>query len=507
LVARIQYKYIVAIVFMFGLFMDLLDTTVVNVAVPQLSRDFNASTTAVEWTVTGYLLSLAVFIPAAGFLSDRFGTKRSFLTAMMIFIIASALCGTAQSLQELIFFRFLQGMGGGMMTPVGTAMLSREFPGAERAKASALISVPVVFAPTMGPVLGGYLVEYVSWRWIFYINLPVGITGFIFGFRYLQEHKEAYAKEGFDSFGLVTGGAGAASLLYALSEAATSGWTSQKVLGFGAVGALLGVLFIMRELRAHPPIIDLSLFKRPLFSMGNVMIMPAFAVFSGFIFTLTLFLQELQGRSPLHAGLIQAPSSIGTAISLPLASRLYPKIGPKRMMMIGFGLAAITMAPFAFLNASSPAWLIVTLLTLRGLPFAFAMVAAQTIIFGPLESSKQGPGSSAYNTLRQVAASFGVALIATVVISRTKTHEAAAVASAHLTAPTQAISHHAAELGYRDGFGLAVLLMLLPFAMCLFLNDRKARETLENRVAEAPAATGAGAGTTAAGAGAPTLSH
>src|SRR5689334_23648041 len=149
---------------MFGLFMDLMDTTVVNVAVPQLSRDFHASTNAVEWTVTGYLLSLAVFIPAAGFLSDRFGTKRSFLTAMAIFVTASALCGLAQNLEQLIAFRFLQGVGGGMMTPVGTAMLSREFPGAERAKASALISVPVVFAPTLGPVLGGYLVEYVSWR-------------------------------------------------------------------------------------------------------------------------------------------------------------------------------------------------------------------------------------------------------------------------------------------------------------------------------------------------------
>ena len=127
--------------------------------------------------MTGYLLSLAVFIPAAGFLSDRFGTKRIFLLAMGIFVVASALCGLAQSLEQLIAFRFLQGIGGGMMTPVGTAMLSREFPGAERAKASALISMPVVFAPTLGPVLGGYLVEYVSWRWIFYINLPVGLPG------------------------------------------------------------------------------------------------------------------------------------------------------------------------------------------------------------------------------------------------------------------------------------------------------------------------------------------
>ncbi|MCZ2108943.1 MAG: multidrug efflux MFS transporter [Dehalococcoidia bacterium] len=492
MIARIPYKYLVAIVFMFGLFMDLMDTTVVNVAVPDLTKEFNASTSAVEWTVTGYLLSLAVFIPAAGFLSDRFGTKRVFLAAMSIFVAASALCGLAQSLHELIAFRFLQGMGGGMMTPVGTAMLSREFPGAERAKASALISVPVVFAPTLGPVLGGYLVEYVSWRWIFYINLPVGLTGLIFGFRVLKEHREAYAREGFDVVGLLSGGAAAAMLLYALSEAATAGWTSNRVMGWGVAGLAIGIIFVLWELRAHPPMIDLSLFKRQLFLLGNVMVMPAFGVFAGFIFMLTLYLQQLQGRSPFHAGLIQAPASIGTAFSLPLASRMYARLGPRKMMLIGFGLSVLTMAPFTTLNADSPAWLVITFLTLRGLPFAFAMVAAQTIIFGPLESAKQGPGSSAYNTLRQVAASFGVALIATIQISRMGTHLSSLVSSQHLAAPTAAIQRHAMELAFRDAFIVCVALMLIPLALTVFVDDRKAEETLSRRMKENMAAAAGG---------------
>ena len=484
MVARIPYKYLVAIVFMFGLFMDLMDTTVVNVAVPDLAKEFSASTSQVEWTVTGYLLSLAVFIPAAGFLSDRFGTKRVFLAAMGIFVAASALCGLAQSLEQLIAFRFLQGMGGGMMTPVGTAMLSREFPGAERAKASALISVPVVFAPTLGPVLGGYLVEYVSWRWIFYINLPVGIAGLVFGFRVLEEHREAYAREGFDFVGLITGGAAAAMLLYALSEAATAGWTSSRVVGWGATGLASGLVFAWWELRAHPPMIDLRLFKRQLFLLGNVMVMPAFGVFSGFIFMLTLYLQQLQGRSPFHAGLIQAPASIGTAISLPLASRMYGRLGPRKMMMIGFGFSVLAMAPFTTLNADSPAWLVITFLTLRGLPFAFAMVAAQTIIFGPLESEKQGPGSSAYNTLRQMSASFGVALIATVQISRMSTHVSSLAASAHLAAPTAAIQRHGMELAFRDAFIVCLALMLIPLALTIFIDDKKAADTLQQRVRE-----------------------
>ena len=490
MIRRIPYKYLVAIVFMFGLFMDLMDTTVVNVAVPDLTREFKASTSAVEWTVTGYLLSLAVFIPAAGFLSDRFGTKRVFLAAMTIFVVASAACGQAHSLAELVAFRFLQGMGGGMMTPVGTAMLSREFPGAERAKASALISVPVVLAPTVGPVLGGYLVEYVSWRWIFYINLPVGLAGLTFGFKYLEEHREAYAREGFDAVGLITGGAAAAMLLYSLASAATAGWTSRSVVGWGVAGTLFGLAFIARELRAHPPIIDLALFKRSLFLLGNATVMPAFGVFAGFIFLLTLYLQQLQGRTPFDAGLIQEPAAIGTAVSLPLASRLYGRVGPRKMMLGGFGLSMLALAPFVTLDASSPTWIVVVFLFLRGFPFAFSMVAAQTIIFGPLESAKQGSGSSVYNTLRQVAASFGVALIASIQLSRMSSHLHELMASEQLATPTAAVQRHAMALGFRDAFVVCVALMLIPLTLAFFVNDRKAAESLSRRAA-APGAAAA----------------
>ena len=235
--SRIPYKYLVAIVFIFGLFMDLMDTTIVNIAIPSLRSDFHASTSLVEWTITGYLLSLAVVIPAAGWLSDRFGTKRIFLLAMAIFVTASAACGLSQSIGQLILFRFVQGIGGGMMTPVGTAMLSREFPGTERAKASAILSIPVVLAPTIGPVLGGFLIDFVSWRWIFYVNLPVGIAGIAMAASVLKEHREAYAQRGFDVPGLLTGSGGAAMVLYAVSRAGADGWGSTQVVGFGLGGS------------------------------------------------------------------------------------------------------------------------------------------------------------------------------------------------------------------------------------------------------------------------------
>src|SRR5439155_11896316 len=188
---RIEYKYIVGVVFVFGLFMDLLDMTITNVALPTLKFDFSTSTTTIEWVVTGYLLSLAIFIPVSGWAGDRFGTKRTFMFALAMFTLSSFLCGLAWNIESLIAFRVLQGVGGGMLTPVGTAMLYRAFPPSERARASSILAVPAALAPTMGPVLGGYLVEFQTWRWIFWVNLPVGLVALAISALFLREQREA----------------------------------------------------------------------------------------------------------------------------------------------------------------------------------------------------------------------------------------------------------------------------------------------------------------------------
>src|SRR5579884_2175321 len=177
---RIEYKYLVAAAFVFGAFMEILDTTIVNVALPTLGNEFHATTSSLEWVVTGYLLSLAVWVPASGWVGDRFGTKRTFIVATSIFTAASVLCGSAWSIQSLALFRVLQGIGGGMMTPVGTAMIYRVYTVQERARASAIIGIPTQVAPMLGPVLGGLLVDKASWRWIFYVNLPVGALSVLF---------------------------------------------------------------------------------------------------------------------------------------------------------------------------------------------------------------------------------------------------------------------------------------------------------------------------------------
>ncbi len=479
---RVEYKWLVAIVFMFGLFMDILDSTAVNVAVPKLQSDFHASLGTVEWTITGYLLSLALFIPGAGFLSDRFGTRKVFLLAMAIFVVGSALCGQARTIEQLVVFRFLQGIGGGMMTPVSTAILSREFPGEERAKASALISIPWILAPITGPVLGGYLVTYASWRWIFYINLPVGIIGLVLGFIVLREHKEPYAQGRFDLAGLLTGGAGVAMVLYALSQAANDGWTATAVLVWGLGGLACLLLFSLIELRASPPILDLRLFKQPLFTLGTAITSSANASYAGFILLLTLFLQNLQGKTPAAAGLIQAPSAFGSALALFFAARFYARVGPRRLMLAGFGLAGAVLVLFVFVDLTTAALTIMFLLALRGLTTPFGFTASQTIVYGPLDNAQQGPASSIYNTGRQVASSFGVALLATVQINRYHSHLAAVTASASGGVATRTMMDHAQILGFHDAFFVSALLMGAAGLLGLCVSDSKARSTMLKHV-------------------------
>ncbi|HEX5368615.1 MAG TPA: MDR family MFS transporter [Dehalococcoidia bacterium] len=485
----IPYKYLVATVFTFGLIMDMVDTTVINVAVPHLTNVFHSTTTTVEWTITGYLLSLALFIPAAGWISDRFGTKRTYLLAMAIFVTASALCGQAHSIEELVAFRFLQGAGGGMMTPVGTAMLSREFPGPERVKAVAIMSVPVLFGPMLGPVLGGFLIVDVSWRWIFYINLPVGLIGLAIGLFVLQEHKEAYAQRGFDLIGFVTAGLGTALVLYALSEAGNKGFGSGEVQITGAMGLVILAIFVYNELHSAFPILDLRLFERKLFWNSNLMMSVAFVSFGGFLLIVTLYLQELHGYSALQAGLIQGPASIVLGIGLPFASRYYNKIGPRKMLIGGFSLAVIPLLMFMLMEPNTPWWFVTLLLALRGLPFVFASVACQTILYGPIESEKQGAASSIYNTSRQIAQSLGVALMVTISTTRAATHLTGALHGAPASSASPELVRHTAMMGYHDAFLVAALLMAVPVALSFLINDKHVEGELE---AQAASRTGHG---------------
>jgi EmrB/QacA subfamily drug resistance transporter len=474
---RIQYKWLVAIAFVSGMFMDLMDTTIVNVALPTLGHEFGVGDTTFEWVVSGYLISLAVWIPASGWVADRFGTKRTFLFALLLFTIGSSLCGVAWNIQSLIAFRVLQGVGGGMVTPVGTAMLFRAFSPAERAQASAVITVPTAIAPALGPILGGWLVEYANWRWIFYVNVPVGILTLIFAYLFLREHTEPGCGR-FDIWGFVCSGAGLSLVLYALAEGPTYGWGSPRVLVSGLVGAALLALLVALELRRPEPMLQLRLFGDRMFRNGITTMFMAFTMLLGVLYLLPLFLQQLLGLSSFDSGLTTFPQAIALMLMAPVTSRLYPRVGPRRMLFIGLVALSITSTLFLLVGLETNLWWIRAIMFFRGLGVSFALVAAQAATFSTISSEETGRASAIFNTNRQVAASFGVAVLS--------------------TALTEAIALHgtSAEAGlfaFHDAFAVSIVFGIVGIVFALRIHDEDAAATLRSPARiEPPALSAAG---------------
>ena len=474
--ARLQYQYVVAIVFVLGFFMEILDTTVVNVALPTLSREFGVGASSIEWVVVGYLLSLAVWIPASGWIGDRFGTKRTFLFAIATFTVASALCGQAHSLQELVAFRVLQGVGGGMMTPVGTAMLFRAFPPEQRAKASTVLVIPAVMAPALGPVVGGLLVTAASWRWIFYINVPIGIVAFVFGALFLREHTEATAGP-FDAAGFVLSGGGLALVLFALSEGPSHGWQSTQVVVAGLLGLSAFALLTVVELRKKAPMLALRLLGDRMFRNANLASFFSYAAFAGFLFILPLFLQDLRGLSALQSGLTTFPQALGILVSSQLAGRLYPRVGPRRMMIFGIFGAATTVAAFSLVDLTTSLWVIRALLFTRGVFMAYAFIPLQAATYATITPTDTGRATAIFSTQRQVAAALGVATLATVLTTATE-QQLAGVASA-----SSAAGVAAQVSAYHDVFLVAAGIAFMGGLVSLLIRDEDAARTMRPRPA------------------------
>jgi EmrB/QacA subfamily drug resistance transporter len=469
---RIQYKWIVAAIFVCAMFIDILDTTIVNVALPELGREFHATTASIEWIVLGYLLSLAVWIPASGWIGDRIGTRRAFLFALAMFTLASALCGQAHSLSELVAFRVLQGFGGGMLVPVGTAMLFRAFPPIERAQASTVLIVPTVLAPALGPVLGGWLATDVSWRWIFYVNLPVGALAFAIGLLYLREEREGTAGR-FDLAGFVLSGAGLALVLFALSQGPEKGWRSPEVVVTGVLGVGLFVLLVIVETRVPEPLLALRLFRERMFRNANVVLTLTYGSFIGVIFLMPLYLQNLRGLTPLESGLATFPQALGVIVSSQVVGRLYHRVGPRRLIVCGMlGMAAATL-PLAFLGLDTSLWQIRAIMFARGIAMAFAFVPMQAATYANIAPADTGRASAIYSTQRQVAAALGVATLGTVLVSRVN------AANAGVTDP--AALARGALSGYHVAFIVGTVLVALAALSGLLIHDEDAASTIMSR--------------------------
>jgi EmrB/QacA subfamily drug resistance transporter len=430
-------KWRVLVSVIFGIFMVILDTTVVNVAFQTLRTEFGASLNDSQWIISVYVLMLGISTPLSGFMADRFGIKRVYLLGLSIFAIGSLICGLAPSLPVLIAARALQGFGGGIALPLGTALLLRTFPAEEQGVALGIFGVAALVAPALGPILGGFLVDQNLWRLIFFINPPIGVLGIFLGSRFLPNIRET-RKPSFDILGLVTEIIGFGAVLYAAAVAANSGWSSGEVRLFFGIGALGLIAFAIVELFvAREPLLDLRQFRNRVFLNASVLGYVSVVALFGAEFLMPIYLQALRGKTALETGMILLPLAVSGGVSAVIAGRLYDRIGPRLLLGFGYLVLIINTYQLARLKGDTPISWIMVLLALRGLALGSTVQTTFVTALSVVPMRKIPRGSALVNATRQVIQSIGVAVLATVLAS-TLSPQISALQEKFLETPRQA---------------------------------------------------------------------
>jgi EmrB/QacA subfamily drug resistance transporter len=466
-------KIAVSVVFVAAMFMTIMDTTIVNVALPTIGREFHVRPDSVDTVAIGFLVSLAVCIPASGWLGDRFGPRRVLLISIVIFTAASALCGIATNLPQLVGFRVLQGVGGGLMVPVGMALLYRTFPPAERVRASSILVIPTAMAPALGPVLGGVLVTYLSWRWVFYVNLPIGIAALLFGLVFLDEHHENTAGR-FDVGGFLLSAAGLGLLMYGISEGPFKDWSDPLIIATIAIGAVLLVLMVVVELVVPQPLIDLRLFGDRLFRSSTAVLNLGSIAFLGVLFLVALFFQNGLGLSALQSGLLTFPEALGVMLGAQVVTRLlYPELGPRRVMIMGLLILATALGLLALIEADTNLWWIRVLLFVTGYGMGHVFTSCQAAGFATISPANTARASTIFNAIRQLGGAVGVALLSTIVAT---------------VGPVKIVDRKVVPnlTAYHYAFLAAAAVAVLGAVAALTVHDADAAQTMVRRGRRAP---------------------
>ncbi len=432
---RVSQQVAVSVVFVAAMFMSIMDVTIVNVALPTIGRDFHVRSTSVNGISIAFQVSLAVFIPASGWLGDRFGGRRTLLSAIVIFTTASALCGIASNLGELVAFRVLQGVGGGMLAPVGMAMLFRAFPPEERLRAASIVVGPTTLAPALGPVLGGLLVTEASWRWVFFVNVPIGIAALAFGAVFLTDQPQDDPGS-FDLPGFLLSGLGLGAVMYGVSEGPITSWGNPDVLISIAIGAGLLVTMVVVELHTSRPIVALRLLGNRLFRSATTATVLVSIAFFGTLFLISLYYQDARGLSALNSGLSTFPEALGVMLGAQLASRvLYPRLGPRRHVLLGLTGTTTAIALMALAGGQHTSlWWMRLLMFALGLAMGQVFVPLNTAAFATISSHDTGRASTMFNASRQLGGAVGVAVLTTAVVAVGATHPVAGHVVPNVTA-------------------------------------------------------------------------
>jgi len=414
-------KWWVLVAMVFGFFMPMLDNLVVNVALPTIQRKLGAGVSGLQWIIDAYTLTFASFMLTGGALGDLYGRKRFFVSGLVVFTTGSLLCGLSGSTGQLIGFRALQGLGAAMLVPGSLSIISATFSGKERGAAIGIWAAMSGLAIAIGPVLGGVLVEHVSWQSIFYVNVPIGAIGLALTLLVVRESRDASKSRRLDPPGLVTGTAGLFFLVYGLIEGNGRGWTDPLIVGAFILSVVLLAVFFWVESHRASPMLPLSFFRIPTFAASNVVAAAVFFALFGTVFFLTLYLQNIQHYSPVQAGVRLLAFSVMMLIVAPIAGRLSDKYGSRWFMTVGTLLAASGMALLLRTQPGSPYFSVLLpgfVILASGL--AMTMTPMTAAVMGSVEIRHAGVASAATNTSRELGGVFGIALLGAVVTSSFK---------------------------------------------------------------------------------------
>ncbi|MBJ6361712.1 multidrug efflux MFS transporter [Paenibacillus sp. MAHUQ-46] len=443
--------------------MVVLDTTAMNVALTTLVKDFNSSLTTLQWVVTGYMLAQATVIPLSGWLSDRFGAKTVFLSAIVLFTIGSILCATPSSAEWLIVFRVIQGLGGGSVIPVAMAYVYKLSPANKVGVVMGIMGIPVLFAPAIGPVLSGWLVEYHSWRWIFLINIPIGIICLIIGMSKLPKVERTQVA-GIDKLGILLGPLAFAALSYGVTQGADS-WTSAKTLGGLGIGAVALVLFVIVELRSKTPLLELRVLRSIDFSAGIlVQWIAQFALYGG-LFLMPQFLQQARGFGAFDTGLTILPQAIASAIVMPIAGMLFDKIGVRWLVVGGLGLVSTALYLYSHVSLTTESRDIILPLMMCGAGMGLIVMPMNTHLLNKAPRDLVNRVTSLTNSMQQVISSLAISTLVTLLTSRVAARalemkESAAATGANSATPSPDAVELATRTVMTQGFGDTFYIMM-----------------------------------------------
>jgi EmrB/QacA subfamily drug resistance transporter len=404
---------LLAIVVILGTAMTVLDLTIVNVAIPTLGRELGTSIATIQWVLTGYMLAFASVIPLSGWATARFGARQVWIASLATFLLGSVLAGLAWSAGALIVFRVIQGLGAGMLMPVGQAALAQAAGPARMGRVMSLFGLPMLLIPTLGPVLGGAIVEHASWRWIFYINVPVSLVAVLAAVRFLPAARPPAAPR-LDLRGLVLLSPGIAAFLFGLSELGSQGTAGgPRVIAGVAAGAALVAMFAWHASRRGPAaLVDVSLFRRRGFATASAATFMLGVALFGSLVLLPLYYQVVRGQSPLQVGLLLVPQSAGAALAMPLAGWLTDKRGARAVVPAGVVVGALGTLAYTQLGAQTPYALLAAALLVIGLGIGSTIMPCMAAAFGGI-SRQQTPGAtSALNVIQRVSGAIGTALLA-----------------------------------------------------------------------------------------------